>query len=233
MKKVITLTESQLKQVVEKIIEEQSITQKVGRIGKSISKVAHNLDNEYEKLKQKAKTMVLKSALPLHLRSFMDFISLRKIPMSNNDFTKQEIEALRQMLVFAEKKGILKKNGGNIDFSNVSNLLNKGGEQIDFSDRKNLGFNQASISSDFVKIAMTLGNAFVKKSGTKYIINDLYDFNNFINHPEKYTLLKVPQTVLDSLMKIGTGNYVQGVEQLASYYQKLGYPGYPVHLEVA
>lgn len=232
MGKVITLTESQIKNVIEKIIEEQSLSDNISKIGKSVVNAGKAIDSEISKLTQMAKTMVLKTVLPLHLRAFMDFISLRKRPMTVSDFTPEEIETLRQMLVFAEKKKILKVNGGNIDFPSLSNILNKGGEQINFRDKKNLGFNQANIKSAFVKIAMTLGNAFVKKSGGKYIIKDIYDFNNFIKHPENYTLLKVPQTVGDSLIKIGTGNYVQGVEQLASYYQKLGYPGYPVDVTV-
>ena len=79
---------------------------------------------------------------------------------------------------------------------------------------------------------MTIGNAVVNKTGDKYTVKDIYDFNNYANNPQKYTLDQTPKTVTDAVKKISNGNYVQGIEELASYYQKLGYSGYPVELEV-
>lgn len=218
MGRIVKLTESQLKQVIEKVIEEQSVNDAINSTIKTLKSVTKKLTNAL--------------TLPLHVRAFMNFTSLRKLPFTINDLTQIEKNALKKMLVFAEQKGLLKKNGSSVSFYNLSNLLNKGAETINFSDKKSFGLSQGNLKSDFTRIAMTLGNAYVKKSGEKYVINDRYDFNNYINNPSKYTLEKVPQTVVDSLVKIGTGNYVQGVEQLASYYQKLGYPGYPVQIEV-
>jgi hypothetical protein len=79
---------------------------------------------------------------------------------------------------------------------------------------------------------MTLGNATVKKSGNVYNITDIYDFNNYKNNPEKYTLKEVPNTVKDALKTAASGNPVQGIEQMASYYQKLGYKGIPVDIQL-
>ena len=170
-------------------------------------------------------------ALPLHIRAFMKFTGLNRKPFTLNDLTKDEQAAIKQMLSYAEKKGMI-KNGKIVNFYGIANALNDGTEKIDFKDKKSLGLDQGNIKSQYTRVAMTLGNATVSKSGNNYIIKDTYDFNNFINNPEKYTLAETPKTVANALKNIGTGNYVQGVEELASYYQKLGYPGYPVDIMV-
>jgi hypothetical protein len=170
-------------------------------------------------------------ALPLHIRAFMKFTGLNKKPFTLNDLTKDEQLAIKQMLSYAEKKGMI-KNGKIVNFYGIANALNNGSEQINFKDKKSLGLDQGNIKSQYTRVAMTLGNAAVSKSGSNYVIKDTYDFNNFINNPEKYTLAQTPTTVANALKNIGTGNYVQGVEELASYYQKLGYPGYPVDIVV-
>ena len=170
-------------------------------------------------------------ALPLHIRAFMKFTGLNKKPFTLNDLTKDEQSAIKQMLSYAEKKGMI-KNGKIVNFYDIANALNNETEKIDFKDKKSLGFGQGNIKSQYTRVAMTLGNAVVSKSGSNYIIKDTYDFNNFINNPEKYTLAETPKTVANALKNIGTGNYVQGVEELASYYQKLGYSGYPVDIAV-
>jgi hypothetical protein len=167
-------------------------------------------------------------SLPLHIRAFMKFTTLNKKPFTLNDLNKAEQLALRQMLVYAEEKGMI-KNGQIVNFYGIANSLNNGSEQINFKDNT-LGIDQGNVKSQYTRIAITLGNAAVTKSGSNYIIKDTYDFNNFINNPEKYTLDETPKTIADALKKMGSGNYAQGVEELASYYQKLGYKGYPVEI---
>ena len=51
-------------------------------------------------------------------------------------------------------------------------------------------------------------------------------------NPEKYTLDQTPETLRTAFKKMGSGNWVQGVEELASYYQKLGYGEYQVDIEL-
>jgi hypothetical protein len=169
--------------------------------------------------------------LPLHIRAFMKFTGLNRKPFTLNDLTKDEQLALKQMLAYAEKKGMI-KNGKSVSFYEIANKLNNGAEQINFKDKKTLGLDQGNIKSQYTRVAMTLGSSSVNKSGNNYVIKDTYDFNNFIDNPEKYTLAETPKTVALALKKLGTGNFVQGAEELASYYQKLGYPGYPVDIVV-
>jgi hypothetical protein len=168
--------------------------------------------------------------LPLHIRAFANFLKLRKSPLTINDLTSTERGALKQMVDYAQKKGLI-RNGKTVNFYGIANALNDGSEKIDFKD-KTLGLNQTDLKSEYTKVAMTLGNAVVNKTGDKYIVKDIYDFNNYANNPEKYTLDQTPKTIGDAVKKLGNGNYVQGIEELASYYQKLGYSGYPVNLEV-
>jgi hypothetical protein len=168
--------------------------------------------------------------LPLHIRAFANFLKLRKSPLTINDLTSTERGVLKQMVDYAQKKGLI-RNGKTVNFYGIANALNDGSEKIDFKD-KTLGLNQTDLKSEYTKVAMTLGNAVVNKTGDKYIVKDIYDFNNYANNPEKYTLDQTPKTIGDAVKKLGNGNYVQGIEELASYYQKLGYSGYPVDIEV-
>ena len=144
--------------------------------------------------------------------------------------SNEEQDALRQMIQYGLKHGY--KSGGNFNFYDITNKLNDGSEQINFKNKENLGLNQFNLKSEYTKLSMTLGNATVTKSGGKYIVTDTYDFNNYKNNPEKYTLKEVPSTVKDSIKKVASGNMVQGIEQMASYYQKLGYKGIPVNIEI-
>jgi hypothetical protein len=179
----------------------------------------------------KAKNFVVDSQIiPLHIRAFMNFLRLRKSPLTINDLTSTERGALKQMVDYAQKKGLI-RNGKTVNFYGIANDLNDGSEKFDFKD-KTLGVNQTDIKSEYTKVAMTLGNAVVNKTGDKYIVKDIYDFNNYANNPEQYTLEQTPKTIGDAVKKLGNGNYVQGLEQLASYYQKFGYSGFPVEFEV-
>lgn len=179
----------------------------------------------------KARNFVVDSQiLPLHMRAFLNFLKLRTSPLTINDLTSTERAALKQMVDYAQKKGLI-RNGKTVNFYGIANTLNSGAEKIDFKD-PTLGINQTDIKSDYTKVAMTIGNAVVNKSGDKYIVKDIYDFNNYANNPEEYTWEKTPETIRNAVGKLNSKNYVQGLEELASYYQKFGYSGYPVELEV-
>jgi len=179
----------------------------------------------------KAKNFVVDSqVLPIHMRAFMNFLRLRTSPLTINDLTSTERGALKQMVDYAQKKGLI-RNGKTVNFYGIANALNDGTEQVNFKD-PTLGLNQTDIKSEYTKLAMTIGNAVVNKTGDKYIVKDIYDFNNYANNPEQYTLKQTPKTISDAVKKLGGDNYVQGLEELASYYQKLGYSGFPVEFEV-
>ena len=179
----------------------------------------------------KVKNFVIDSQiLPLHMRAFLNFLKLRTSPLTINDLTSTERAALKQMVDYAQKQGLI-RNGKTVNFYGIANTLNSGTEKIDFKD-PTLGVNQTDIKSDYTKVAMTIGNAVVNKSGDKYIVKDIYDFNNYANNPEQYTWEKTPDTIRNAVGKLNSKNYVQGLEELASYYQKFGYSGYPVELEV-
>ncbi len=168
--------------------------------------------------------------LPLHMRAFLNFLKLRTSPLTTSDLTSTERAALKQMVDYAQKKGMI-RSGKTVNFYGIANALNAGTEKIDFKD-PTLGINQTDIKSDYTKVAMTIGNAVVNKSGDKYIVKDIYDFNNYANNPEQYTWEKTPETIRKAVGKLNSDNYVQGLEELASYYQKFGYSGFPVELEV-
>ena len=201
--------------------------------GKSVVKTPQEEKSLFDRITSGMKqfvTNVVSFAVPIHYRTFYDFLSLRKKPITLTDFSTEEQEALRQMIQYGYKHGF--QNGKSMSFYDIANKLNDGNEQINFKNKKDFGINQFRLKSEYTKIAMTLGNATVKKSGNVYNITDIYDFNNYKNNPEKYTLKEVPNTVKDALKTAASGNPVQGIEQMASYYQKLGYKGIPVDIQL-
>jgi hypothetical protein len=157
------------------------------------------------------------SGIKPHFRIFSDFLSLRKSPITTNDFTSEELKTILS-IIKNSKVGTQPKNvnfSADIDWSKV-----KSGEASQLNpDMKNA-------------IAYTLGNSQVQDMGKYYKLTDIYDFNNYYTHPENYTLSQLPNTLGTAFKKVFSKNYVQGIEELASYYQKLGYKGIPVSLDI-
>ena len=165
--------------------------------------------------------MKKESGIKPHFRIFGDFLKARKNPITSSDFTKDELNAMKNLILQSKSK--LGPSPTNIDFPAVAGVkygkLKTGEEkQTDLEMPKSVSY--------------VLGNAQVSDKGNYYLINDIYDFNNYQNHPENYTIANSPATIKTAINKIFSGNLVQGVEELASYYQKLGYKGIPVSIQI-
>jgi hypothetical protein len=157
--------------------------------------------------------------IPPQYRIFSEFLRLRKSPVTTNDFTDKELKTMKTMIERAKPTSTPK----NVDFYKLSN----------FSFAKMKDGKEDYSGKDIMKnIALTIGNASVSDKGNYYQLDDIYDFNNFNAHPENYTLEKIPETVSSAFKKIFNGNLVQGVEEMAAYYQKLGYKGIPVSIQI-
>lgn len=161
------------------------------------------------------------SGIKPHYRIFADFLRTRKDPIKSADFTKEELKAIKDLIVQSKVK--LGPSSTNIDFPKVAGVqygkLKTGEEK-----QTNLGLPKS--------VSYVLGNAGVADKGNYYLVTDIYDFNNYQEHPERYSLESSPETIKTAIKKLFAGNLVQGVEELASYYQKLGYKGIPVSIEV-
>lgn len=171
-----------------------------------------------------------KLGIPIHWRAFLNFLSGKEDSFTEKDMTSEEQKTLSQMIKYLIQKKKF-KDGEIVSFYDISNKLNSD-EKIKFGDRSSLGIDQMDIKNITTKLAMTLGNAKIQKTNGGYLITDIYDFNCYQNHPEDYKLSEVPNTVKDSFNLISTGNYVQGIEKLASYKQSLGYKGYPISISI-
>jgi peptidoglycan hydrolase-like protein with peptidoglycan-binding domain len=176
--------------------------------------------NVLEKMKQFTKGIVpvkKDSQIAPHLRIYTDFLRTRTSPITTNDFTSEELKTILNFI----KNSKVGNQSKNVDFSSAINFSNvKSGKE-------------SQIKPDMQKaIGYVLGNAQVKDMGNYYSVTDIYDFNNYKNHPENYTLEKTPSTVKNAVLKLWNGNYVQGLEELSSYYQKFGYEGIPVSLQI-
>jgi hypothetical protein len=157
--------------------------------------------------------------IPPQYRIFSEFLTLRKSPVTTKDFTDKELKTMKAMIEKAKPTSASK----NVDFYKLSN----------FSFAKMKDGKEDYSGKDIMKnIALTIGNASVSDKGNYYQVDDIYDFNNFNEHPENYTLEKMPETISGAFKKIFSNNLVQGVEELAAYYQKLGYKGIPVSIQI-
>jgi hypothetical protein len=188
---------------------------------------------EYENFKNGIVSTKKSASTPLHIRCLQDFLTQRKSPLVDKDLTHEELQAVLSLIQFEVNRKRF-KSGGLFNFYNTANAYQNsigGTEKIKFKE-KNLGVDQTNVQEKTTQVAFTLGNATVTDDGNNYIVKDNYDFNNYQNHPEDYTVQTFPKTLKDGLVKIGSGNYVQGIEQIISVFHKLGYPGYPVNLVI-
>ena len=157
------------------------------------------------------------SGIKPHFRLFSDFLTLRKTPVTTSDFTPEELKTILSII----KTSKVGKESKNVNFSS----------DINFSKVKS--GDESQLNPDMKKsIGYTLGNAQVQDMGGYYRITDIYDFNNYHKNPKNYSLDNLPSTVSTAFKKLFSGNMVQGVEELASYYQKLGYNGIPVKIDI-
>lgn len=184
--------------------------------------ISEQQGNIFSKLATNFKTLVNKittyTKIPEHIKIFLQFLNLRTTPITEKDFSD---DMLKTMLSMINKRFKKSKKTQYVNFTSDVNFKDviKGAEkQIHIDKEKQIGY--------------ILGNSEVTDNGSYYTINDLYDFNNFKNDPEKYLLKNLPSTVSQSIMKLFDNNLVQGVEELASYYHKMGYKGIPVNIKL-
>lgn len=172
-----------------------------------------------------------------HVRIFLDFLGLRKNPVTEKDFTKDELQTLQNVINHRKVNGRGTEkfvSGKNFDFYSGSNdyIKAKGGsEKIKWGD-KNFGVDQKDPSEISTQLAFVLGNAKVTEGPNYYLIQDQYDFNNYYNDPEKYTKSNYPSTVKNAIEKLKGDNYVQGIEEIVSVLHKKGYKGIPVNIKI-
>lgn len=161
--------------------------------------------------------------LPVHWRAFMDFLYNRTTPIDSSFFTQDEMKVITDKVenAFKTDRKCKRSKSCNVSFYDDTDFskIKTGEEKV-----MNVGLAKA--------IGLTIGNGQVTDNGNSYIVKDIYDFNNFKNNPEAYTYEKAPETIKAALKKVYSGNFVQGIEELASYKHKMGYKGIPVEIEI-
>jgi peptidoglycan hydrolase-like protein with peptidoglycan-binding domain len=161
--------------------------------------------------------------LPPHWRAFMSFLLGRTEPINADFFKPEELKLIADRVnSYFPSNSKCRKNKKcyvsfyqNTDWSKVKT----GQEKV--------------LSPELGKaIGLTIGNGQVIDNGDSYIVKDIYDFNNFKNNPSAYSPEKAGSTVKAALNKITCGNYIQGIEELASFKQAKGYKGIPVEIQI-
>jgi peptidoglycan hydrolase-like protein with peptidoglycan-binding domain len=169
-----------------------------------------------------SKTVSL-NPLPPHIRAFLSFLGGQTTPITSNFFKPEELQIIANKVnsYFPSNPNCKRNKKCNVSFYQDTDWskIKKGEEKV-----VNPGLAKA--------IGLTIGNGEVIDNGNSYIVKDIYDFNNFKNNPSAYSLENVGSTVKNALSKITCGNYIQGIEELASYKQSRGYKGIPVEIEI-
>ena len=169
-----------------------------------------------------SKTVSL-NPLPPHIRAFLSFLGGQTYPMKASFFKPEELKLIEDRVnsYFPSDSKCRKNKKCYVSFYKDTDFskIKRGEEKV--------------INPELAKaIGLTIGNGQVIDNGSSYIVKDIYDFNNFKNNPSAYSLENVGSTVKNALSKITCGNYVQGIEEIASYKQALGYKGIPVEIEI-
>ena len=195
--------------------KEDSWTDKVKKFCLSPLKGLESLKNSF--------SLASLNPLPPHWRAFMSFLLGRTKPINADFFKPEELKLIADRVnSYFPSDSKCRKNKKcyvsfyqNTDWSKVKT----GQEKV--------------LNPELGKaIGLTIGNGQVIDNGSSYIVKDIYDFNNFKNNPSAYSPEKAGSTVKAALIKITCGNYIQGIEELASFKQAKGYKGIPVEIEI-
>lgn len=172
----------------------------------------------------------------IHAKGFYEFATLRSKTFTENEMSKGDMNALRQMIEFGMKnKKAFTRGDNSFDFVSISNAMNKkqgDKDQVDFSNKKDFGGGHIGAKSPYTKVALLLGNAKVTKTEDGYVVNDKYDFNQYRDNPQAYSLANFPKKSTEIIKYFGNGNVIKGFEEIGNYYHALGYDGYKVQINV-
>jgi peptidoglycan hydrolase-like protein with peptidoglycan-binding domain len=162
-------------------------------------------------------------SLPPHWRAFMSFLMGRVEPIRANFFKPEELKLIEARVNehFPKNTKCRRNKKCYISFY----------KDTDWS--KVVSGQEKVVNPELGKaIGFTIGNAQVIDNGNSYTVRDIYDFNNFKNNPSAYSPENANSTVKAALEKITCGNYIQGIEELASFKQARGYKGIPVEIQI-
>jgi hypothetical protein len=177
-----------------------------------------------EKLKDfiDSKTVSL-NPLPPHMRAFLGFIVGRTNPINASFFKPEELKLISNKVnsYFPSNSKCKRDKKCYVSFY----------EDTDWSKVKK-GEEKVLFVGGPKSIGLTIGNGQVIDNGNSYTVKDIYDFNNYENNPEAYSIENVGGTIKDALIKLACGNSIQGLEELASIKQASGYKGIPVEIEI-
>jgi hypothetical protein len=169
----------------------------------------------------------------VHARAYKSFLQLRQSEFTEKDLKQDEKEALKIMVEKAisnPKK--YTKSDGSTSFYDVANDLNKETEQedrLDFGSKKTFGLkDQKNVRSIFTKLSLTVGNGRISETEDGYTVKDIYDFNQYYEHPENYKLSNFPKKSKEIINYFGDSNYLKGFEEIGNYYEAMGYKGFKV-----
>jgi len=132
------------------------------------------------------------------------------------------------------------------DLKQVDNKNHLGYNDMSTSYSKSPNYNGKTFSfgaqPQFIKeIMLTLGNMTITKSGSGWVVNDVYDFKNIL---EKKTYLKTDNFFKQQLFKLRgvlvalagvvlpNKSFVPGIEEILAQKHNSGYNGYNVRINV-
>lgn len=222
-RKIIKITESDLKIIVEKVLKEQETTDSWWDWAQDVM----NFPN--------VTVSVLADSFPLYIRNVLKFITLQKLTERNKDFTSEEISGIAKTLCTKSKKysncdpSKWKGNQKNLVTPEDYGLINTNGGS--YTEKlSNMGGIGKSLS-------LGLGNSTVVDLGKEWLLTDNYDFSNATKFPDRKDVYSsvsnlIPD-VFNSVVKIAKNeDRIKYLERLLAWIHKSGYKGYKIELKI-
>jgi len=222
-RKVIKLTESDLKIIVEKVLKEKETDD-------SWWDWAQNILNPSNVM-----VSVLADGLPLYIRNVLKFITLQKLTERNKDFSNEEISGIANTLCAKSKKyrncdpSKWPGNNKNLVTPDDYGLSNKNGGSYTekLSNMEGIG----------KSLSLGLGSSRVVNSGDEWLLTDNYDFINATEFPDRKevysSVFNAIPDMYNSVVKIAKNeDKIKYMERLLSWIHKSGYKGYKIELRI-
>jgi hypothetical protein len=234
----IIITESQLKS-----LQENDFTDWVDKTKQGVSKKIQSVKSNIQ-----GKAEPYLDNLPLHHKCAIYFMQERQNVLTEKDLSQENLNTLSNMI--CEKAIRLgscdPSRWTGKDLKQVDNKNHLGYNDMSTSYSKSPNYNGKTFSfgaqPQFIKeIMLTLGNLTVTKSGSGWVVNDVYDFKNIL---EKKTYLKTDNFFKQQLFKLRgvlvalagavlpNKSFVPGIEEILAQKHNSGYNGYNVRINV-
>lgn len=224
-RKVIKLTESDLRIIVEKVLKEQETTDSWWDWAKSIINVPNTLTS--------MSSFVV--GTPLYIRNVLKFLTLQSKTDRNRDFTSEEISGIAKTLCTKSKK--YRNCEPSKWTGNQKNLVTPEDYGLIHTNGGSYTEKLSNMEGIGKSLSLGFGNSTVVDLGKEWLLTDNYDFSNATKFPDRKDVYSSVSNLIpdmfNSVVKIAKNeDRIKYLERLLAWTHKSGYKGYKIELKI-